>query len=62
MAEVAVEFTMTPEQRIGLRRAADARDISVQELLEETVFGYVRPRKRPRRKRPAQVEELPIAG
>lgn len=60
---MAFEFRMTPEQREKLR--ADARDqnLSMQELLEVSIFGEIRPRQKVRRKpRYPQNEELPIAG
>lgn len=62
MSTVAVEFRMTPEQRESLHAAARERDITMQELLELTVFGEARPRQRKRRKPLYQREELPIAG
>lgn len=62
MSTVAIEFVMTPEQRDSLRASARERDITMQELLELTVFNEVRPRQRIRRKPRYQAEELPIAG
>jgi len=62
MSTVAVEFRMTPEQRESLHASARERDITMQELLELTVFGALRPRERVRRKPRYQREELPIAG
>jgi hypothetical protein len=62
VSTVSVEFKMTPEQRASLRAQARERDISVQELLELTFFGQLRPRERKRRKSLYQREELPIAG
>ncbi len=53
---------MTPEQRESLRTAARERDITMQELLELTVFNQVRPRQRTRRKPRYPAQELPIAG
>ncbi len=53
---------MTPEQRESLRSAARERGVTMQELLELTVFKEVRPRQRKRRKSLYQAEELPIAG
>ncbi len=53
---------MTSEQRSELHRQARDQGISVQELLELTVFGALRPRERVRRKPLYQREELPIAG
>lgn len=62
MSTVAFEFRMTPEQREFLRATAREREITMQELLELTVFKQVRPRLRKRRKPLYQAEELPIAG
>lgn len=62
MSTVAFEFRMTPEQRESLRAAARERDITMQELLELTVFHEVRPRQRKHRKPLYQREELPIVG
>lgn len=62
MATVAFEFRMTPDQREFLRTAARERGITMQELLELTVFHEVRPRQRKRHKPRYQLEELPIAG
>ncbi len=62
MSTVSVEFKMTSEQRSELHRQARDQGISVQELLELTVFGALRPRERVRRKPLYQREELPIAG
>jgi len=62
MSTVAFEFRMTPEQRESLRTAARERDITMQELLELTVFNQVRPRQRKRRKPLYPAQELPIAG
>jgi hypothetical protein len=62
MSTVAFEFRMTREQRESLRAEARERGITMQELLELTVFREVRPRQRKRRKPLYQREELPVAG
>ena len=62
MSTVAVEFRMTPEQRESLHASARERGVTMQELLELTVFGEARPRQRKRRQPLYQREELPIAG
>ncbi len=64
MRTVAVEFTMTPEQRVGLQALARERGLAVQELLELTVFGELRPRERARRTPRGQGggEELPLSA
>ncbi len=62
MSTVAVEFVMTPEQRQALHAEARERGLTMQELLELTVFKELRPRQRKRRKPSYQREELLIAG
>ncbi len=50
MSTVAFECRMTPEQRESLRTSARERNVTMQELLELTVFNEVRPRQRQRHK------------